>query len=96
MRTCLRLPYLTTLDKMVLGCFFNLFAGACETFVVMKVIEVNETRATIDQYSKFCFPLSFIVFIGGFMLRSVYIRWQHLQERKKHCGIDDDLFGSLH
>jgi hypothetical protein len=91
-----KLPYLTTLDKMVLGCFFNLFAGACETFLVMKVIKTDEMRAAVDHQSKIWFPLSFFLIIGGLMFRSIYLRRQDLQKRKESCGIDYDLFGELY
>ena len=67
-----KLGFLTTMDVMVLGCFFNIFLTIVESFVVFKIIKDENTRESIDGISKLCFPLLFLIGTYGVMFKSLY------------------------
>ena len=67
-----KLGFLTTMDVMVLGCFFNIFLTIVESFVVFKIIKDENTREFIDGISKLCFPLLFLIGTYGVMIKSLY------------------------
>lgn len=89
-----KLGFLTTIDIMVLACFFNIFFTILETFIVFHVIEDADIKTELDQASKYVFPIAFIVCTYGVMFKSMYLRYKRYTELKNssNVGISPDLY----
>lgn len=88
-----KLGFLTTMDKMVLACFVNIFFTIIETFLAFHVFKDKETRKVMDEGSKYLFPIMFLLSTYGNMFFSLYKRHKDFQETKKNFrpGISNDL-----
>ena len=74
-----RLPYLTTLDKMILYGFLNLFLVMLETFIVFRISARNDSMALVlalDTHSAWFLPLLYI----GNQLQAIYAAFQNRRQ----------------
>ena len=88
-----KLGYLTTMDKMVLACFFNIFFTIVETFVVFHVVDDKSTQKAIDDISKYTFPIIFLLSTYGNMFLSLYRRKHDFKKTRQteSAGIAKNL-----
>ena len=89
-----KLGFLTTIDIMVLACFFNIFLTILETFIVFHVVEDAQVKGKIDDISKYVFPVAFIFCTYGIMFKSMKLRHKRYHEIKNSSdlGISKDLY----
>jgi len=81
-----RIPYLTIMDKLTIGCFFLLFLVAFEnflSFVMVYHFARQDISAYLDFCSRFLFPAFHIVFIWG-LAGYGFLRETYTSHVKKH------------